>query len=252
MKIRSIPDLQGFMALKGRIIVDTYRGQVRIRSWPRKQSAETKRKNGNQIRWFKAAREMAKWAEPSQINLAKDVVKGTGLYPGDLQMMAAAGNLIPVIFNDPVNYTKWQPRIDPVSFQGIRAPLEANQTLVVNLRIVAVWGLPDFQTTEFWTPGDPTHYVIPQGVTKVAVMTSTKLTTNSAPFAFTEIDFNDGLAINLTQVGNTTGGRALCATGPITVTGGNTFSVNVFSSIAGILDKNSVTWFTLEVLETDV
>ena len=250
MKIRSIPDLQSFIALRGRVIVDTYRGQVRIRSWPKKQTEAHKAKNANQIRWFAAAREMAKWAIPSEINASKLAAKGKGFYPGDIQMMAAAGNLIPLIHGDPDNYEKWIPRLDPVSFQGIRALQNANQAVPASTNIYPIWGVPAFQSAQFWTAGDPTHFVIPAGVDKVQLACAGQFTGGGSTFNFMEIQINDITAIFLDGPYGGTSRRWYCATGPLAVVQGDTFRCRVFSNVAGTIHATSVAWFTLEVLET--
>ena len=240
------------MALKDRVIVDTYRGQVRIRSWPRKQSAETKRKNANQIRWFTAAREMAKWAIPSEINASKLVAKGKGFYPGDIQMMAAAGNLIPVIHGDPQNYEKWQPFVDPVSFQGARCALAADQTWTSGASPIAVWGVPQFQSTEFWNAGAPTLFTIPPDILKVRVTGAIHYVGAMPTFIFAELQGpgNVPIYLNLTTPG--TGSRMLVDSGPFAVDQGDTFRIRCFANATGVIKADPPTWFTLEVLETSV
>lgn len=249
MKIRSIPDLQNFPAYRGKFIVDTFRGQIRVRSWPRKQSQITKDKNGNQLRWFGAARQMAKFAEPNQQALAIATAKGKGLYPGDLLMMGAAGTLFQTIVGEPVDYTKWQPRIEPVSFQGIRTTLAASQTWGTGAPVIAIWGLPEFQSTQFWTAGDPTHIVIPPNIQKVQLTCCIRYTGGNPTFMFASIQKDDTQALNL-KFGHEGGSsRMTCLTGPIAVAQGETFRVRCSTNVAGTMLKEGEVFFALEVLE---
>lgn len=238
------------MALRGRIIVDTYRGQIRIRSWPKKQTAAHKAKNANQIRWFAAAREMAKWAAPHEIAETKKAAKGSGLYPGDLQMMAAAGNLIPVIHGEPANYEKWEPRLEPVSLQGAHLPLAANQVISASTNTLAIWGVPHFQTVQFWTAGDPTKIVIPANVVKVNIHLGFFISGTTAGNLTVVILKNAATgAARANQRTSTAAGQS-CSTGPIAVTPGDYFTARFNSNIGFTLRKDGSTAFQVEVLET--
>lgn len=249
MRIRSIPDLQNFPAYRRKFIVDTFRGQIRVRSWPRKQSAATKRKNANRIKWFKAAREMAKYAEPGQIILSKDATKGTGLYPADLQLMAAAGTLIPRIAADPIDYTTWQPRIEPVSFQGIRAPLAADQANAAGANNPLIWGLPIFQTTAFWAPGLPTRFTIPAGITKINLTAGYLLVAEAGGDYQITIRKNGttGWAANRHASAST---RVVSVTtGPVLAVATDYWEADIFTAAAATARVHTSTFFALEVLE---
>jgi len=249
MRIRSIPDLQQYPAFKGRFIVDTFRGQIRVRSWPRKQTQATKDKNQNRIRWFIAAREMAKYAEPNQIAVSKEATKGTGIYPADLQMMAAAGNLIPSIKGDPDDYTKWQPTLGPIVFQGVRLPLNADQAKAAGGSLDLIWALPDFTTGDFWNPAAPTLLTIPANVSKVIVWAGLKADmTSSGNVIFRIINSGSGGGASFFIVQGADIHVAI-PTGPIAVAQGDELRANLFSQKSGTIEKSANTFFALQVVE---
>lgn len=192
---------------------------------------------------------MSKYAEPGQAILAKDLTKKTGLYPGDLLMMAARGNLYPKVVDGDDEYTTWQPRIDPVTFQGARAPLSANQTIVASTALYAVWGLPNFQTTAFWDAGDPTKLTIPQGITKVVVTFQMIASFATAATGGPIIEKNTGTFLGQENPNSVTTLSGQCCTGPIDVIAGDFFRGRVFCNKGGTLLKNDRTWITLQVLE---
>lgn len=77
----------------GRVIVDTYRGQIRVRSWPRKQTAAERAKKRDREEWFRQANILTKYVIPEQAIIAIEATRGTPFMPRDLLVMAMAGRV---------------------------------------------------------------------------------------------------------------------------------------------------------------
>lgn len=250
MKVRWTPQSLGFPALKGKLIVDTYRGQMRVRSWPRKtgpsKSAQVRRQN----QWFKQANALARKAVPSQMALAIDMTKGTGLYPRDLLLRQMSGGIYDIITGEGVNY---QPRSyfrESKVFQGVVLELDAPMTFAAGVRVFPIWPLPILDTLGFWDVGDPSWITIPAGINVVELFTGFMLTPsgqgfdlaiwNQVPKVMGET-FNSGLTLS--------GGVAL--TGPIPVVEGNQFRIAAISDQTRDTDPTRRNFFSLNVLEAD-
>jgi hypothetical protein len=249
MRFRATPALQRGPALRGRVTIYAQRGQIRARSWPKKKKKPLSPKQQNWVDWFRVTRRMSKYAEPGQQALAKELTKGTGLYPGDLLMMAARGNLYPRLVDGDDEYTTFQPKLEPVMFQGARAPLAANQVIAAGVFTKLIWGLPTFQTTAFWAAGQPTRFTIPTGVTKVNVSSAVW-----GPFPGL-FDYFMLIRINGAAAQVIRSGRAInnfgeeCETGPLNVVATDYLEVEVSAGLGGTIQKIAATWFGLEVLE---
>jgi len=84
----------------GRMMVDVYRGQLRVRKWPRKRGRNLHPKTLAQMEWFRQANELAKYVAPQQQVLAREAAAGSPLLPRDLLIMAMAGRMFAIDFID--------------------------------------------------------------------------------------------------------------------------------------------------------
>ena len=80
-------------SFKGVVMVDTVRGSLRVRRWPKKKSAATLEKMRFNMDRFRQAQQLAKYAPDVLQISARDAVKGTPLYPRDIMTMAMYGRL---------------------------------------------------------------------------------------------------------------------------------------------------------------
>lgn len=78
-------------SLKGQLIVDTYRGAIRVRRWPRKQKRPLHPTTQDHVAWFREANWLAKYVAPPIQNLMKEVTVNTPWYPRDILLMLMAG-----------------------------------------------------------------------------------------------------------------------------------------------------------------
>jgi len=117
-------------AFRGRVVVDTCRGVVRVRKWPRsrktlnRQSAAITATND----WFKAAAKLVKWVDPDSQLLAKTLAEGTANYPRDILTLALAGNLVSRIDLAEDGYSLARMTPSPVAYPFIPEP--SNQPAV--------------------------------------------------------------------------------------------------------------------------
>ena len=164
MKVRWDPSQQRFPALAGKLVVDTYRGQMRVRAWPKKRGTPKSEKVRRQNAWFKDANELAKVIEPTQQNLAIAMTLGTGLYPRDLILRQMAGGMYEVISPDGQPILPRNRFREKVVFQGVALELLASQTLILNALTLITWPLPVLDTLGFWDVATPSRITVPAGI----------------------------------------------------------------------------------------
>ncbi len=80
-------------SLRGRFMVDTVRGVIRIRKWPKKRGTPTSEKQLYWIDWFRQANYLAKYVDAATARLAIALTKGSGKYPRDIILQAMRGRL---------------------------------------------------------------------------------------------------------------------------------------------------------------
>lgn len=74
-------------------MIDTVRGVLRVRKWPRKRGTPKSALQRHWIDWFKQANLLAKYVDPVQQARAIEMTKGSGLYPRDVILSAMRGRL---------------------------------------------------------------------------------------------------------------------------------------------------------------
>ena len=230
-------------------MVDTYRGQIRIRAWPRKRGKPKSEAVRAQNAWFKGANKLAKVVEPLQQNLAIAMTKGTGLYPRDLLLRQMAGG----------TYTMLQPggrEIIPrrlfrekKMFQGVILEFTATQNLPGLVNTILVWPLPVIDTLSFWSAGNPTRITIPAGIEAVE-FTGGWADVSGGPVTGMQTSFRKN-GTEYTRAGTTgTGSPAMTiARGPTPVALGDFFEMAVRPNLAQVAAGDTRTFFTLNVLQ---
>ncbi len=74
-------------------MIDTVRGVIRVRKWPKKRGTPKSPKQRFWNDWFSQANKLAKYADPMSQVRAIEMTKGTGQYPRDVLLMAMRGSL---------------------------------------------------------------------------------------------------------------------------------------------------------------
>ncbi len=80
-------------SLRGRFMVDTVRGVLRIRKWPKKRGTPKSASQLYWIDWFRQANRLAKYVDAATMRRAIDITKGSGMYPRDYILKAMRGRL---------------------------------------------------------------------------------------------------------------------------------------------------------------
>ncbi len=94
MKItESIPRNRRMPSLRNVVMIDTVRGVLRVRKWPKKRGTPRSALQRWWIDWFRQANILAKYVDGASQALAIAMTKGSGLYPRDVLLKAMRGRL---------------------------------------------------------------------------------------------------------------------------------------------------------------
>lgn len=97
---RNVPGLQQRFALKGKLLVKKYRGQLVVQKWPKPYGKARSQKQLDTQTAFKRFQRAVKFFPPQQIITAMELTKGTGMYPRDLMMAASLGTNVMIGYDE--------------------------------------------------------------------------------------------------------------------------------------------------------
>lgn len=80
-------------SLSGKIMVDTVRGVLRVRAWPKKRGTPKSASQRWWNDWFTQANRLAKYADEMSQRRAIELTAGSGMYPRDIILSAMRGRL---------------------------------------------------------------------------------------------------------------------------------------------------------------
>ena len=250
MKVRWTPGSLQFPALKGKLIVDTYRGQMRVRAWPRKRgpskSAEVRRQN----QWFKEALALMGRVAPTQTALAIAMTLGTGLYPRDLLMRQMSGGLYDIIDEDGINVQIRQRFRETKVFQGVILELTGTHTFIAGAASFVTWPLPVLDTLGFWDVTQPDRITIPVGINVVEMTAGLVLTPDGNRFDVLILPVSGAVGVEANGIGQNVNSK-IAHSGPWKVTAGEQFRVRGFSNATRTTATFRRQFFTLNVLDAD-
>jgi len=92
-KLTNIPRGKRGPSVRGSHMVDTFRGTIRVRKWPKKRGPPKSDAQKFWVDWFKQANFLAKYASDMDVKEAMEITAGTGLYPRDVILQAMRGRL---------------------------------------------------------------------------------------------------------------------------------------------------------------
>lgn len=104
--VKSIPRLRKLPSFRGQMMIDVFRGNLRIRKWPRKRGTPKSASQLFWIDWFRQANLLAKYADAASHARAIEITAKSGLYPRDVLLAAMRGRLYQ--WNSPDGW-KWYP-----------------------------------------------------------------------------------------------------------------------------------------------
>lgn len=249
-KNRSDTSKQRYPAFQGRLIYDTWRGQQRVRSWPRKRGPSKNYLQQIQTQWFKAANAIAKIAAPSQQKAAIEATRNTGLYPRDVIVRAMGAGLIDIVDEDGKLIQYQQDRMDPVAFQGAILELTSDQAIPVNTVTPVTFPLPVKDTASFWDITEPTRLTIPPGVALVEIGCRTlQLVTKTGQLIL--LLSKNGSEFARQAIGGTMWHGEVLKTGALPVVEGDYFEFKLFMGYGGgAAVAGGLTAFSINVLGT--
>lgn len=91
--VKSISRHRRMPSLRGKFMVDVYRGLIRVRAWPKRRGPPKSAAQRYWVDWFKQANLLAKYVDAATARRAIDLTKGTGMYPRDIILSAMRGRL---------------------------------------------------------------------------------------------------------------------------------------------------------------
>ena len=248
---RSQTGKQRYPSLQGRVIYDTYRGQQRVRSWPRPRGPSPLEQQQIQTEWFKAANLLAVKAAPSQMAVAVESTRNLGLYPRDVIIRAMGAGLIDIIEPDGSLIQYRQDRLDKVIFQGAVLELDVDQAIPANTVTTVSFPLPVIDTASFWDVTSPGRLTIPEGVTLVEVGCRTLQLTTKTGQLILLLNWN-GIEFARQAIGGTMWHGEVLKTGPLPVVEGDYFQFKLFMGYTGgvAVAAGKKTGFNINVLGT--
>ena len=159
-RIRSIPDNALLPSSTGKFIIDSYRGQFRIRKWPRKAG---KAKHPTLIatqQRFKDATHIMKFVDAKFVNQAMNIAKGKGVYPRDVLGHAILSGMADMIDEFGQVETVWKPILEEVVFQGCRVERTSNFNIAAATITSIPWQSAIIQTVPIWNIALPIGVVV--------------------------------------------------------------------------------------------
>ena len=246
---RSNQTKQRYPSFSGLLMVDTVRGKVRVRAWPKPRGHPKSAAVRSQNEWFKSANKLLNDIDPGQMKIAIEAAKGTGFYPRDLLMNAMAGGIVEVVFPDGAILTSRQYFLEDVVFQGARIVRDATLSFGANVVQTIPWQSPILQTTPLWSGANPTRLTMPAGIT-VASFSCGEQTAGSEAGQAAMWLLHSTLGILALNECETAGGDSLSVySGPIPVIEGDYVEVQAVFGVARSILANSSTFFSCELLE---
>jgi hypothetical protein len=251
-KNRSAKDRMMLPGTIDRVVVDTFRGQYRVRKWPKKRGTPTDPVQLERIRRFAEANKLAKFVQGAIWIKAMKQAAGTGLYPRDVlvQAMLTGQADIAEANGDLISYKRWY--LEAAVFQGARVERLSNNAYVATAAASVSWQTPVIQTVPIWSVGQPTRLTVPTGVNIVRISLATRATAVISGWIQAGIRKNGVDAVAATNFVSSNTFGANCDTGPIYVAPGDYFEARIQGQVNYTLGATPQTFFAMEILGTTI
>lgn len=250
-RTKLIPQSQRTPSLRGGIIRYYDRGRWLTRAWPRKRGKPKSLKVQNQNQWFKDTVRLLKFAPERQQRIAIDLARDTGLYPHDVMMLAAAGNLYEIVMPDGSVLPPYKPKVHKAVFQGARLQLTSTQAYSPAAFHFIAWDQAAIDTAGFFDLAAPTLLTIPTGV-NVVEFTFNMLGDVEAGTTY-QYAIQNAAGGDIARQWTTTNNRiwANLSTGPVAVVAGQQFRCGLAGPNASNILANAITHFSVTILDAD-
>lgn len=214
------------LALGKKVMVDTFRGTIRIRKWPRKRGPSKNPKVREQNEWFKAVNRITRVAAPSQQRLAIEITKKSGLYPRDLLMRTISGGVFAVPTVTGTLIQPWHRSVVLAGFQGARLTRTTNQSIIAAGLTVLIWQTPEIDTAGMWDIASPSLLTVPLGINLIEFTSGQQIDSGNGQ-GDVRIEDTASVIYGLRTFAANINGWATMTTGPIIVVPGQQFRVKV-------------------------
>jgi len=244
---------QNRMMLPGtidRMVVDTFRGQYRVKAWPKKRGPTSDPIQQQRIDRFANANRLAKFIAGPWWIKAQKLAKGTGLYPRDILVQAMTAGAWDLAMHDGTLVTQKRWELNQVSFQGCVLQKTATQSILANTETPINWDGATIQTWPFFDAAFPQRLTVPSNVARVRLSAGIRSVASVTSPHFIIIR-QTGTTLRAAQSVAYTGAVNLTTqTAVIDVTAGNWFDCRVFWGGAGTFSAVSQCYFQAEIMET--
>lgn len=232
------------------MMVDTFRGQLRVRAWPRKRGKNVHPNVKRQNDWFREANRLAKLAAPQQQVRAIEMTSKSGLYPRDALMRAMTAGYFDIQIDDGPVLTARPKRFPDMSFFGANIGAAPAVSIPATTFTAVPWNDPILNPAGFWSAGEPTRLTVPDGVAVVQVTCGFRFdgALNGVAILFIRNQDGDNVA-ELREVSN--GVKSLqCTSAPTPVVPGDWFEAVVWAPSATQSRLGPSVYFAANVLAT--
>jgi hypothetical protein len=233
------------------VIVDTFRGKVRIRKWPKKRSKNKPPHTAYMNAWFADAAQKIKRVPGQVVQASMNQAKGTGLYPRDI--------ILSMMVNSPFSWSNPDGTVNrlqklgiyPVAFQGTRLQLAAPLALAAGVTTVMTWPTPILETVPLYNPTLPKRLTIPDGVNIVQLVAG--LAVGGATTQQLTLIIRKNGTINVAVAKSQGVATPACSVtcGPIPVITGDYFELLALASAANNVAID-ITYLTCELLDAEI
>lgn len=249
-KNRSARDRMMLPGTIERVVVDTFRGQYRVRKWPKKRGTPSDPTQLQRITRFSEANKLAKFIAGPWWKAAHVRTNGTGLYPRDLLVQAMTAGAFDIALDDGTLITQKVWELNEVSFQGARLQRLANFAIVGGIETAIPWQDPIIQTWPFWSAATPTRITVPTNVTRIQIVAGVRSLAAVNGLHFLIIKDQAGQIRSATSESHNGTANNLTDTGVMNVVAGNWFDVRVFWGAAGAVQAVPQTFVSVEIKQT--
>lgn len=246
------PVRTAFPALRRGVVVDTVRGKVRLRKWPKPRGKNLAPHTRYMNNWFRDASAKIKRADAHMVESAIKMAAGTGLYPRDILMKAGARPFYTLTLPDGSQLHPKRQGLQAVSFQGCRLQLVDPQNISGGANNVIEWPIPEVDTAGLYSGVNPGRITIPNGVNIVNLCAACWATVFSSTTVYTDILRNGSEVVASARDNSVPRITEQVTTGPLLVEAGDYFEYRVNPDSNRTLGASPQNYFTCEILDASL
>lgn len=246
---RGIPDLRILPSMAGRFVTDTWRGQTRVRKWPKPAGKAKAPALIASQRAFKQASDLIKIIPASQYEMAIRMTKGSGLYPRDLLMATMRRGIMDILDHDGVVLHAAEKYLEEVMYQGARIEKNTIQAYTQPNAAVVTFQVPIIDSAFIWSASNPNRLTVPTNTEIVNVRGAIRSTTTATIWCQLSVRKNGTTIIASQNMSTTVGPAVQVATGPIDVNPGDYFELLIQSSGNQSLEVSPRCFLAMDLLQ---